>query len=168
MRLKREEKRARVRDERILRIKKIVALRQKKKDIRRLKLQRGAARKNSEKNRIRIEREALRKSRIQKEIQARRSRKLIKQRIAVKRLVDKRRRKRENKKTEERKRRGRRDEKDEEEKGIEIGGVERRREFRERVGSGQRSYGRKGQPLILRSESITMDCFWHPQDSGGC
>ena len=66
------------------------------------------------------------------------------------------------------KRRGRRDEKDEEEKGIEIGGVERRREFRERVGSGQRSYGRKGQPLILRSESITMDCFWHPQDSGGC
>jgi len=29
-------------------------------------------------------------------------------------------------------------------------------------------YERRRQPSILRSESLTVLCFWHPQDSGGC
>lgn len=28
-------------------------------------------------------------------------------------------------------------------------------------------YERRCQPLYFRSESITMNCFWYPQESGG-
>jgi len=47
------------------------------------------------------------------------------------------------------------------------------REEGENIGLGvgdknEGGYERRCQPFILRSELITMNCFWHPQDSGGC